>query len=141
MQGTRAQQSEQDKQGEFSKGTQNVPSLGSERDGTPFKETVADKFAGAADIVHDKADIAQNVLAEKADRVNEAAHNAIEKINYFGHKAAEKLERSSDYVKDFDFAATRRDITAKVGEKPELSLAIAGIFGLIVGLFVGRRRR
>ncbi len=141
MQGTKSQQ------GNFGAGNIAIAPNSFESDaaetinsGAPLKETVADKFAGAADVVHEKADAAQHVLNDKADRVNEVAHNAIEKINYFGHKAAESLERSSDYVRDFDLSETRRNLTNRVGERPEMSLAIAGIVGLALGLLIGRRR-
>lgn len=105
-----------------------------------YKGKVSDNLAGAADKVHEKSDTAQGFLSDKADVINEYAHHTIEKANQIGHKAADVLANSSDYVKNFDIAETRQQVKATIKDKPELSIAIAGIFGLLIGLLIGRKK-
>lgn len=104
------------------------------------KGKVSDNLAGAADKVHEKSDTAQGFLSDKADVINEYAQQTIEKVNQIGHKAADALATSSDYVKNFDIAQKRQQVTATIKDKPELSIAIAGIFGLLIGLLIGRKK-
>ena len=105
-----------------------------------YKEKVSDNLAGAADKFHEKSDTAQGFLSDKADVINEYAHHTIEKANQIGHKAADALATSSDYVKNFDISETRQQVKASIKDKPELSIAIAGIFGLLIGLLIGRKK-
>lgn len=107
--------------------------------GNNLKERVAGDISNAADKLHRGADVAKDVLDEQADKVNETAHNAIGKINDLGHRAANSLERSSDYIKDFDVAEQHKYLRGKVGERPEISLAVAAVFGLAIGLLIGRK--
>ncbi len=110
-------------------------------DGTPamLKEKIADNLAFAADTVHEKSDTAQEFLNSGAERVHDYAQTAIGKVNTLGHSAAEVLESSSDYVKDFNLAETREKLRYAITNRPDISLAVAGVFGLLLGLAIGRR--
>ncbi len=105
-----------------------------------YKGKVSGNLAGAADKVHEKSDTAQGFLSDKADVINEYAHNTIEKVNQIGQRAADVLANSSDYIKNFDIAETRQQVKTTIKDKPELSIAIAGIFGLLIGLLIGRKK-
>lgn len=108
---------------------------------TVYKEKVSDNLSTVAEKVHEKSDTAQNYLDQKADSINEIAHQTIGKANEIGHRAAEALTTSSDYVRNFDFEETRGQIKTSIQQRPELSIAIAGIFGLMLGMLIGRRTR
>ncbi len=103
------------------------------------KEKVSDNLANTADKIHLKSDTAQEYFDGKADQLNDYAHQAIGKANQFGHRTAEVLTDSSDYVKNFDYTKTKQQVKDSFRKKPELGLAVAGIFGLLIGLLVGRR--
>lgn len=113
------------------------------------KLKLSDNLSVAAEKVHQKSDVAQDYLFEKSDKVNDFAHNTsdkmnsfahntIEKANHLGHRAADALDASSGYVRDFDFAEKREQVMGTIRERPEISIAIAGAFGLAVGLLIGR---
>lgn len=103
------------------------------------KEKVTGNLSTAADKVHEKSDSAQNFLDSRADTLNDYAHQAIGKANKFGHRAAEALSNSSDYINNFDYEKTKHQVVKTVKDKPQIGLAIAGIFGLLIGLIVGRK--
>jgi ElaB/YqjD/DUF883 family membrane-anchored ribosome-binding protein len=106
-----------------------------------YKEKVSDNLSGAAGKVHEKSDTAQEYLNQKADSVNDFAHQTIGKANELGHRAAEALNTSSDYVRNFDLEEAGTRIKTTVQQRPEISIAVAGIFGLMLGLLIGRRVR
>jgi len=103
------------------------------------KGKISDNLSGAAEKIHDNSDKAQVYLKEKADQFNETAHEKIEKANKLGHRAASAIENSSDYVKNFDIAEAGNKIKNTVRQKPQIGIALAGIFGLLIGLLVGRK--
>lgn len=103
------------------------------------KEKLSENLSGAAEKLHKNSDSAQVYLKEKANQFNEIAQEKIEKANQFGHRAATALEGSSDYVKNFDFAEAGNKIKTTVTQKPQIGIALAGIFGLLIGLLVGRK--
>lgn len=105
-----------------------------------YKGKVSENLSGAADKAQEKFNTAQGFLSDKADIVNEYAHYTIERANQIGHKAADVLVSSSDYVKNFDFTETRQQIKTKIKDQPELSIVAAGIFGLLIGLIIGRKK-
>ncbi len=105
-----------------------------------YKGKVSENMSVAADKVHQKSDTAQDFFSDKADLVNEYAHQTIGKVNQIGHKAADVLSVSSEYVKNFDIAETRQQVKETIREKPGASLAIAGVFGLLIGLLMGRKK-
>lgn len=103
-----------------------------------FKEKVSDNLSGIAEKVHERSDTAQDYLFEKTDKVNSYAHHTIEAANQLGHKAADALDASSGYVRNFDLAETREQVMATIKQRPEVSIAVAGVFGLLIGLLIGR---
>ena len=106
-----------------------------------YEEKISDNVAGAAEKVDQKSNTAQVFLGDKADVINEYAYKTIEKANEIGHRAADVLAVSSNYVKNFDFAEARQQVTTTIKNKPELSIAVAGIFGLLIGLLIGRNKQ
>lgn len=103
-----------------------------------FKEKVSDNLSGIAGKVHDGSDTAQDFLIDKTDKVNTYAHHTIEAANHLGHRAADALDASSGYVRNFDLAETRQQVMATIKQRPEVSIAVAGVFGLLIGLLIGR---
>lgn len=103
-----------------------------------FKEKVSENLSGIAEKVHERSDTAQDYLLEKSDKVNAYAHQTIETANQFGHRAADALDASSGYVKNFDLAETRQNVMESIRQRPEVSIAVAGVFGLLIGLLIGR---
>lgn len=75
------------------------------------------------------------------EKVGEYAQQGLEKANQYKQQAADALASSKDYIKNFDYSAAGQQIKTTVKEKPEVSIAIAGIFGLLIGLLIGRRTR
>ena len=104
-------------------------------------DKVAENLANTAQKFHTKADSAQEFLDEKADVFNEYAHQAIDKANKFGHRAADAINNSSDYITNFDIAETKEKLTQTIKEKPGIGIAAVGIFGILIGLLIGRRFR
>ncbi len=105
-----------------------------------YKEKVSENLSGAAEKVHEKSDTTQEFLDKKAEDINEYAHQAIGKVNQFGHKAADILGNSSVYVKNFDLAEKGQNLKSEIKKKPGTTIAIAGVFGLLIGLLIGRSR-
>lgn len=105
------------------------------------KVKVSENLSGAAEKVHERSDAAQDFLFEKTDKVNSFAHQTIEKANHLGHRAADALDASSGYVKDFNLAETRQQVMDTIKQRPEVSIAVAGVFGLVIGLLIGRSSR
>lgn len=105
------------------------------------KEKVSENLSSAADVVHTKSDQTQEFLDKKTDNFNTVAHKTIEKANEFGHRAGDLLNSSSEYVKNFDAEQTRQQVKEKIQNNPGVSLAVAGVFGLIIGLLIGRTNK
>lgn len=103
------------------------------------KERVSENLSNAANKFHERSDTAQEFLDAKADNLNEYAHQAIEKVNHFGHRAADALNTSSEYINNFDYEKTKQQVVETIKEKPQIGIAVAGLFGLIIGLLLGRR--
>ena len=87
------------------------------------KSTVAEKLHAAAQSLHDTAD--------RSTRPNE--------LSGFGHQAADWLDRSAEYVNQFEPARVRGDIEKQVRNNPGRSLLIAGAVGLVLGGLLRRR--
>lgn len=103
------------------------------------KEKVTGNLSNLANKLHERSDTAQEFLDVRTDNFNEYAHQAINKANQFGHRAADALNSSTDYINNFDFDKTKQQVVETIKEKPQIGLAIAGLFGLIIGLLLGRR--
>ncbi len=117
-----------------------------------LKFKLADNLSSAASSVHDKSDTvktaadsgidrAKDVMESGIEKANDLAHSAVAKANSLGHKTASAMESTSDYVKDFDIVEVRNELRAKVAARPEVSIAVAGFFGLAIGLLIGNRFR
>lgn len=115
-----------------------------------FKEKIAQKvvetrvkltenLSNAANKVHEKSDTALEFLDGSADNLNKYAHQAINKANQFGHRAADAINTSSEYLNNFDYNQTKQQVVKTVKDKPQIGFAIAGLFGLIIGLLIGRK--
>lgn len=104
-----------------------------------FKVRLADNLSSAASKVHERSDRAEGVLNAGVDTVHDYAQNAVHKANVIAHKTAGALESTSDYVKDFKFSEAEEQLRAAVVNRPAVSLAAAGFFGLAIGLLLGRR--
>ncbi|MGI8788012.1 MAG: DUF883 family protein [Pyrinomonadaceae bacterium] len=79
-----------------------------------------------------------NAYKEKAF---EYTQQGLDKANQLKRQAADALASSTDYIKNLDLEETRQQLRATVKERPEVSIAIAGIFGLLIGLIIGRRTK
>jgi ElaB/YqjD/DUF883 family membrane-anchored ribosome-binding protein len=62
-----------------------------------------------------------------------------ENVSGYGHQAAGWLNRSADYVEEFDPKQFRSDVENQVRRNPGRSLLIAGAAGLILGALLRRR--
>jgi len=82
--------------------------------------------------------ISETTAAYKA-KVSDNLSGAAEKVNQISHRAGDALNASSEYVKNFDLAETTQQVKKTIKQKPGFSLVIAGIFGLLIGLLIGRR--
>ena len=106
-----------------------------------YKGKVSENLSGASDKFHESSDSAKGFLNDKADVINDYAHQTIDKANQIGHRAADALANSSDYVKNFDVTETGRQVKKTIKQKPELSITIAAVFGLLIGLLIGRKSK
>ena len=104
-----------------------------------MKRSVADSLSTAGEKLHTGADSTKTYLESGAEKVHDAALSSIEKANRAGHYAADAIAGASDYIRETDLRKAGQDIRETVVRKPELSLAIAGLFGLALGLLLGRR--
>ena len=103
------------------------------------KGKVTENLSNAASKVHEKSDTALEFLDSGADNLNKYAHQAIEKANQFGHRAADAINNSSEYINNFDYNKSKQQVVKTVKDNPQIGFAIAGLFGLIIGLFIGRK--
>ncbi|MCW5961571.1 MAG: hypothetical protein KIS76_15515 [Pyrinomonadaceae bacterium] len=105
------------------------------------KEKVSENLAAAAEQIHVKSDQTTGFLDKKADSFGEFAHETIGRANDLGHKAGDALASTSDFVKNFEFNEARKQVAATVRQHPGRALTIAGIFGLAIGLLIGRNSK
>ncbi len=115
------------------------------------QEKVAEKLSKTADALHEKADNVQEFLTDKTVgaedslrqktyEASDAAQQTLEKANKLGHKTADAIERSSEYVRDFDAREARDKAIKAMKNRPQLMLTAAGLIGIAIGYLVGRRR-
>jgi ElaB/YqjD/DUF883 family membrane-anchored ribosome-binding protein len=123
-----------------------------ENKATNLKFKLADNLSSVASTVHDRSDTvktaadsgldrAKDVMETGIEKANDLAHSAVAKANSLGHRTASAMENTSDYVKDLDIAEVTKELRAKVAARPEVSIAVAGVFGLAIGLLIGNRFR
>jgi hypothetical protein len=85
------------------------------------KNTIADKLHGFAEALGKKT----------ADTQSGIVHT--------GKRASELLDRSAEYVRQFDYHQTDTRVREYVKQSPGSSLLIAGAVGLIIGAILKRR--
>ncbi len=116
------------------------------------QEKASGKLFNAAGVVHNKTDEAQEFLAEKLANtedvlrkktyeVSDYTQQNLEQANKLGHRAADLIENSSEYIKDFDARETKEKLVKTIKNNPEIGIAIAGVFGLLVGYLAGRKSK
>ncbi len=100
------------------------------------KSTVADTLGNSQSAVADKLHQAADSLQQKVGSDTDGGAMA-----KYGKKAADMLDRSADYVGDFDPNKVKTDVQKHVKENPGRSLLIAGAVGLILGALFSRSRK
>jgi ElaB/YqjD/DUF883 family membrane-anchored ribosome-binding protein len=116
------------------------------------KEKVSGNLSNAAETVHQNSDSAQEFLSEKVDNAEaflrkktyeagDYTQQKVERANQLGHRAGEFLENSSEYIKNFDINEAKDSVKHTLTRRPEIGIAIAGTFGLLLGLIIGGSRR
>ena len=98
------------------------PRFGERESGPDIKETLADKLKSAAESIRSKSQ-------------QSGAGGATE----YRRTAANLLDKSSDYVRNFDAQKLKADIEDKVRRNPGRTLLVAGAIGLALGALVRRR--
>lgn len=83
-----------------------------------------------ADTLHTAADTLGTKVAEKDSRCS---------LAQLGKQASERLDRSADYVRDFDYKPADAKVRKFFRDRPGSCLLFAGAVGLILGVFVRRR--
>lgn len=104
--------------------------------------TTQDKVADLASATSNTVQKAQDFVNDKATQINDYAHQAYDKAydtaNKLGTRATDAYNASADYVRNIDVEKARETVKTAVKEKPELSIAIAALTGLVIGLLIGR---
>jgi ElaB/YqjD/DUF883 family membrane-anchored ribosome-binding protein len=83
-----------------------------------------------ADTLHTAADTLDKKVADKDSRCG---------LAQLGKQASERLDRSADYIREFDYKPADAKVREFVRERPGSCLLFAGAIGLIIGAFVRRR--
>lgn len=115
------------------------------------KEKVSDNLHNVAEKVHEKSDVAQEYLSQKVENTEDIlrkktyeagdfTQQTLEKANKLGHRAGDALEHSSEYIRNFDVVEAKDSVKTTLKENPAIGIAIAGTFGLLLGLIIGNRR-
>ena len=81
------------------------------------RQTVADRLGSAASAVRDRADQLPGGP----------------KVQQFAHAAAEQLSTTADYMRNNDAKRMLADVERVVKNNPGPSLAIAAVFGFLIG--------
>ncbi|MFP5212894.1 MAG: YqjD family protein [Acidobacteriota bacterium] len=87
------------------------------------KETLAEKLHHAAESLRDKAE-------------SEEARPAMARR---GMEASDWLDRTAEYIDEFDYEEASEKVQTYVRENPGYSLLMAGAFGLLLGAIIRRR--
>jgi ElaB/YqjD/DUF883 family membrane-anchored ribosome-binding protein len=84
---------------------------------------------GVADRLHDAAGALRNRTGSEDDSG----------LGRYGHQASDMLDRSAEYVRQFDYARANAQVRNYVRQNPGRSLLMAGAAGLIIGVLARRR--
>ena len=124
-----------------------------------IKTNINDKFDVFKTAASEKLEIAKTAVAggfdtskaTVADKLHQAAESLNKRLNAdensnsaistYGHKAADMLDRSADYVGEFDPNQVKSDVQNHIKKNPGRSLLIAGAVGLILGALFKRGRK
>ena len=91
-------------------------------------------FKNVKNIIADKLHNVAEALGEKA-----ANQDAPSGIAQYGKQASEWLDKSAEYVRQFDYEQADARVREYVRQSPGRSLLIAGAVGLIIGTMLRRR--
>lgn len=107
-----------------------------------LKGKTADAISGSSDAIQKAKNSAQTFVSDKTDQVSSYAQQAYgkayDKAADLGSRATEALSNSADYVRNIDVDKARETVKTTVQDKPELSIVIAALTGLVIGLVIGR---
>lgn len=106
--------------------------------GTELKEKFDGAVSAGSDAVQKVKESAQNFVSDKKEQISTYAHQAYDKAGELGNRASEALSSSADYVRNIDVDKARDAVKNTVQDKPELSIVIAALTGLVIGLVIGR---
>lgn len=96
----------------------------------------------------DKSSTSENIKTAIADKMHKvsaavgeraANQDAQSAMAQYGKQAAEVLDESADYIEQFDYEQADAKVREYVRQNPGLTLLIAGVTGLIIGV-ISRRR-
>ena len=91
-------------------------------------------FENVKNIIADKVHNVAETLGEKA-----ANQDPQSGIAQYGKQASEWLDKSAEYVRQFDYEQADARVRDYVRKSPGRSLLIAGAVGLIIGVILRRR--
>ena len=100
------------------------------------KKTVSVNQSDTAEKNHRKSETSQESSTSRSN-ANDGKTGG--KIDQSAAWTANVVDASSEYIKNFDLAKTTQKVKKTIKQNPGFSFAIAGIFGLFIGLMVGRR--
>ncbi len=115
------------------------------------QEKAADGLSHVAGRIHDRSDTAKDYLGEKVtnieefvgEKTNEIADSSRKKLetaSTLGHRAAEFLDKSSESIRNADLEEAKDRMMTTLRERPEIGIAVAGAFGMLIGYLLGKRR-
>ena len=109
--------------------------------GDDAKDKTSETISAAGETIQKATETAKNFVSDKAGQIGTYAQQTYDKANQLGGRAAEAISSSADYVKNIDVEKARDTVKTAVKEKPELSIVIAALTGLVIGLVIGRTRK
>ena len=104
-----------------------------------------DKLSDVARTAVETIDESRSTTAHGLDAAASALHDRAdnlpggEQVNAFAHGAADRLTTTADYVRKHDVNQMVADVESLVKNNPGPSLAVAAVFGFLVGRAVSRR--
>lgn len=105
------------------------------------KDNASESLSKKTDTTEESIFTEHSFLSDKVEQIGTFAQQTFDKASNLGTRATQAISNSAEYVKNIDVGKARDTVKNTVAEKPELSIAIAGITGLIIGLLIGRTRK
>ncbi|NNE99412.1 MAG: hypothetical protein HKN25_10375 [Pyrinomonadaceae bacterium] len=114
------------------------------------QDEVSDKSDPNAEQAPENAENGNESRGKEAETLDDVANpndykaenlsqRTIDKAYELGQRAADTFEKSSEYVRNLDPARIRNKAISSVKRKPEVTVTVAALAGIIVGYLVGRR--